>query len=76
VDNFRAASGKKPGGFVGLWFNDSGVYKWIEDASYAMAIRRSEPIVDRIKSLAEEIIETQQSNGYISTFTTINKLER
>jgi len=33
IDNFRRASGKKPGEFQGRYYNDSDVYKWLEAAA-------------------------------------------
>src|SRR5215213_11198729 len=37
IDNFRRASGSKQGDFVGIYFNDSDVYKWLEAAASSLA---------------------------------------
>ena len=35
--NFRRAAAGEAGGFVGLYFNDTDVYKWLEAAAWALA---------------------------------------
>src|SRR6266542_2361044 len=37
IDNFRRAAGKKQVEFQGRYYNDSDVYKWLEEASWALA---------------------------------------
>ena len=76
LDNFRIASGKK-GSYKGFfWFNDSDVYKWIEASAYAIVYQPSDELKKMIDNAIKEIINTQQEDGYINTFITINKMKR
>ena len=37
IDNLRRAAGKIDAPFVGVYFNDSDVYKWLEAAAWSLA---------------------------------------
>lgn len=37
LNNFRRAAGKLDAPFVGIYFNDSDVYKWLEAAAWTLA---------------------------------------
>ena len=52
LDNFRRGAGKLDGPFHGLYFNDTDVYKWLEAASWALAMDE-DPELDR---LVDEVI--------------------
>ncbi|HOS94632.1 MAG TPA: glycoside hydrolase family 127 protein, partial [Armatimonadota bacterium] len=75
IHNFRAAAGTEPGGFEGIFFNDSDVYKLIEGASYLYAIEgdaaRRARIAEQIDPLIDAIAAAQQPDGYIYTFYTL-----
>jgi uncharacterized protein len=69
IDNFRRASGRKPGGeFVGIFFNDSDVYKWIEAAAWSLADVPDEALRKRVESVIEEVAAAQQPDGYLNTY--------
>lgn len=73
IDNFRRASGKLSGDYVGFFFNDSDVYKWIEAVSYMLAYKRNEKLEALVDSVIEEIKEAQDDDGYLNTYFTFEK---
>jgi DUF1680 family protein len=68
LDNFRVAAGKKEGRFVGIYFNDSDVYKWLEAASWALASRRDPGLEGMVDVVVTEIGAAQQPDGYLNTY--------
>jgi DUF1680 family protein len=69
IDNFRRASGRKPGGaFVGIFFNDSDVYKWMEAAAWSLADEPDAELQETVESVIEEIAAAQQPDGYLNTY--------
>ncbi|MGC8970882.1 MAG: glycoside hydrolase family 127 protein [bacterium] len=73
IDNFRRASGKISGEFVGFFFNDSDVYKWIEAVSYLLAYRKNDALDKLVDNVIEEIRLAQDEDGYINTYFTFEK---
>lgn len=73
IDNFRRASGKISGEFVGFFFNDSDVYKWIEAVSYLLAYRKNEALDKLVDNVIEEIRLAQDEDGYINTYFTFER---
>lgn len=67
IDNFAKAGGLMPGGFVGIPFNDSDVFKVIEGAAYSLALQ-SDPKLDRyLDDLIVKIAAAQEADGYLYT---------
>jgi DUF1680 family protein len=73
IDNFRRASGKISGEFVGFFFNDSDVYKWIEAVSYLLAYKKNEALDKLLDSVIEEIRLAQDEDGYLNTYFTFER---
>lgn len=73
IDNFRRASGKIPGDFVGFFFNDSDVYKWIEAVSYLLAYNKNEKLESLVDSVIDEIRMAQDDDGYLNTYFTFER---
>ena len=75
IENFRIAAGLSTGEFYGNVFQDSDLYKWLEAAAYAIALRADE----KLEALADEacgLIEgAQGSDGYINTYYTVKEPE-
>jgi hypothetical protein len=70
--NFRRAAGVEKGEFIGLCFNDSDVYKWLEACAYALAqgpLPEIERLVDEACGL---IAAAQEKDGYLDTFFQLN----
>jgi len=68
LDNFRIAGGKKSGAFIGLWFNDSDVYKWVEASAYVLVQRWSRDLYEKLLNVVKDISDAQESDGYINTY--------
>jgi len=67
IANFERAAAKS-GRFEGLFFNDSDVYKWLEAAAYAQAIRPSTEVQALIDETVAKIAAAQEPDGYLNTF--------
>ena len=59
-----AALGAKQGDFVGIYFNDSDVYKWLEAAASSNDPKLQKMIDDTIDVIAA----AQQPDGYLNTY--------
>lgn len=67
LDNFRVASGRKPGAHRGIVFDDSDVYKWIEAASWAVADGGAPRLAHVLDMVVGEVAAAQQPDGYLNT---------
>ncbi|MDR0396257.1 MAG: glycoside hydrolase family 127 protein [Oscillospiraceae bacterium] len=76
VANFRRAAGLEEGGFEGIYFNDSDVYKTLEGAAYALH-NAPDPELER---LADEIIDSicaaQMDDGYLFTYYVLTDISK
>lgn len=78
VDNFiRAAQvlrGETPRSLAapGYPFDDTDLYKVIEGASYALAVRRDPALEARVDGYVAQIAAAQEKDGYLYTTRTIN----
>jgi DUF1680 family protein len=68
IDNFRRASGRKQCDFVGIYFNDSDVYKWLEAAARSLASEPDETLRATVDHVIDEIAAAQQPDGYLNTY--------
>ena len=68
IDNFRRASGRKPGTFQGIFFSDSDVYKWAEAAAWALATEASAELRGMLDGVIDEVEAAQQPDGYLNTY--------
>jgi DUF1680 family protein len=77
IDNFRRAAGKKQIDFQGRFYNDSDVYKWLEAASYALAVQPAgvpDPELARlVESVIAEVAAAQAPDGYLNTYFTFER---
>jgi hypothetical protein len=72
IDNFAKAGGLMPGEFVGIYYNDSDVFKVIEGAAYALALQ-PDPALDKyLDDLIVKIAAAQEADGYLYTARTLN----
>jgi uncharacterized protein len=74
IDNFAVAGGLKEGGFKGIYFNDSDVFKVIEGAAYTMMMSDTvdKKLDEYLDKLIEKIGAAQEEDGYLYTARTIN----
>jgi uncharacterized protein len=72
IDNFAKAGKLKPGEFRGIRYDDSDVFKVIEGASYALALRPDPALDSYLDDLIAKIAAAQEPDGYLYTCRTIN----
>lgn len=68
LDNFRKAAGEKPGGFTGIYFNDSDVYKIIEGTAYSLQNHPDPELQAYTDKVINSIAGAQWDDGYLYTF--------
>ncbi len=71
IDNFAVAGGLKPGGFQGIFFNDSDVFKVVEGAAYCLAQQPDEELDRYLDELIAKFTAAQEEDGYFYTARTI-----
>jgi uncharacterized protein len=75
IDNFRRAAGKRPDlPFQGLYFNDSDVYKWLEAAAFSLGSHPDAELRATVDAVAREIAEAQDTDGYLNTYFTFERV--
>ncbi|MBN2560801.1 MAG: glycoside hydrolase family 127 protein [Phycisphaerae bacterium] len=72
LSNFAKAGGRVAGGFEGIFFNDSDVFKVIEGASYTLAQHHDPKLDSYLDALIADIAAAQEDNGYLYTARTVN----
>ncbi|MFL5761378.1 MAG: glycoside hydrolase family 127 protein [Thermomicrobiales bacterium] len=74
--NFRRTAAGETGGFEGLYFNDTDVYKWLEAAGWILAID-DDPVLDElVDRVIAEVAAAQQADGYLDNFYTLGGLDK
>ncbi len=71
IENFEVAGGLKKGGFQGIYFNDSDVFKVIEGAAYVLKLRPDAKLEKYLDDLIAKIAAAQEDDGYLYTARTI-----
>ena len=73
IRNFEIAGGDATGEFCSRYaFDDSDVFKIIEGASYAMAVKPDPALDGYLDTLIAKIAKAQEPDGYLYTARTIN----
>ena len=75
LSNFAKAGGRLSGGFEGIFFNDSDVYKVIEGAAYSLAQHPDAKLDQYLDALIADIAAAQEDDGYLYTARTIGDPE-
>lgn len=68
LENFEYAAGTAEGPYRSNFASDSDVYKWVDAASRALAIRPDPIIEARISTVAGLVEAAQDSDGYVATW--------
>ncbi len=68
IDNFRRAAGKIDSDYVGVYFNDSDVYKWLEAAAWSLASTPDPELDALLDRLISEIGDSQRPDGYLNSY--------
>jgi DUF1680 family protein len=73
IRNFARAGGILKGDYEGLMpFDDTDVYKIIEGTSYSLQTHPDSELDKYIDSIIEKIAASQEEDGYLTTWKTIN----
>jgi Uncharacterized protein conserved in bacteria len=75
IANFAIAGGLTEGKFEGMYYNDSDVYKVLEGAAYSLMTDRDPKLEAEIDRIVELIEAAQESDGYLSTYYTLEAPE-
>jgi non-reducing end beta-L-arabinofuranosidase len=67
VANLRIAAGELDDDFVGMVFQDSDVYKWLEEAAYALSYHHDPELRRLCDRTVDLIARAQQADGYLDT---------
>ena len=67
VENLRIAAGDETGEFHGMVFQDSDIYKWLEEAAYALSYHPDPQLRELCDKTVDLIARAQQSDGYLDT---------
>jgi DUF1680 family protein len=72
IDNFSKAGGLMDGPHVGIFFDDSDVFKVVEGAAYALQIAPNPELEAYVDDLIEKFAAAQEDDGYLYTARTID----
>ncbi len=72
IANFAIAGRLESGGFRGIFFNDSDVFKVIEGAAYCLAGQPDAKLEQYLDELIAKIAAAQEEDGYLYTARTID----
>ena len=75
LNNFRRAAGKLDAPFVGIYFNDSDVYKWLEAAAWTLAEEPNSELEAMIDTAIAVIADAQRDDGYLNTYFALDKAD-
>lgn len=73
LQNFRRIVERSGEPFVGIYFNDSDVYKWLEAAAWTLAAGDHPELASMVAEVADLIEGAQDENGYLDTYYTIER---
>ena len=80
IENFinagKALRGEEHGDFYGMVFQDSDVAKWIEAASYSLAVFPDKKLEKELDEVVNTVCQAQDEDGYLDTRFTISQKER
>ncbi len=67
IENFRKTAAGDSDGHQGRYYNDSDVYKWLEAACYALALKPDASVRGQVGEIISLIDRSQAADGYIYT---------
>ena len=68
IQNLAIAAGKAKGQHRGPFWADSDVYKWLEGASYTLALTPDPELEAKVDEVISLIAGAQQKDGYLDTY--------
>ncbi|QHQ60991.1 glycoside hydrolase family 127 protein [Anaerocolumna sedimenticola] len=76
MQNFKVASGKIQGKFMGMVFQDSDAYKWLEAVGYCLMWNPDKELEEIADGAIDDICAAQQPDGYLNTYYIIGGLDK
>ncbi|HVM88449.1 MAG TPA: beta-L-arabinofuranosidase domain-containing protein [Puia sp.] len=76
IRNFEIAAHLKKGKFVGIFYDDSDVYKALEAISYSLSHNPDSALEKKADEWIDIISKAQLPDGYINTYFTLNGLDK
>ncbi len=76
LDNFRRSTAGDTAPSVGMYFNDTDVYKWLEAASWALATDPDPSLDATVDEVIATVAAAQLPDGYLDTFYTLGGPEQ
>lgn len=76
MQNFKIAAGKISGKFMGMVFQDSDAYKWLEAVGFSLMWSPDQELEEIADGAIDDICDAQQPDGYLNTYYIINGLEK
>lgn len=73
--NLRIAAGMAEGEFMGYWFADSDVYKWLEAVGWELGNGPDPALQEMVDKTIALIEKAQLANGYLDSYFQIKKPE-
>ena len=71
ITNFEKAAGFIEGDYIGIFYNDSDVYKVIEGIAYSLMNHPDPELEKKADIIIEKIAAAQQDDGYLSSYFTL-----
>ena len=68
LDNFLRINGNMTGPYAGPYWMDSDAYKWIEAASYCLALGPDAQLEAKVDAVITVIVNAQEEDGYLNTY--------
>ena len=75
LNNFRRAAGKLDAPFVGIYFNDSDVYKWLEATAWTLAEGPNPELEAMVDAAITVIADAQRDDGYLNTYFALDRAD-
>lgn len=75
INNFKKAAGIKEGKHIGIYFDDSDVYKAMEGLAYSLINNPNPEYEALLDQWIDWIAKSQQPDGYLNTYFTLNHPE-
>lgn len=76
IENLKIAAGLSEGNHVGMNFQDTDVYKWLEAAAYTLQYHPDQKLQAETDAVVDLIAQAQEPDGYLSTIFQIKFPER
>lgn len=76
ISNFEKAAGLKQGSHLGIYFDDSDVYKAMEGMAYSLANNPNPQIEELLDKWIALIEASQEDDGYLNTYYSLTGIEK